>query len=85
MRLGDGRRGGFGVIPVLGNWDIRRKTLLSGKTFIHLHFFEEFGYPGEFPWYGIKVEKRMTECMTEEWDLTMLSAFFGNEWFTMFV
>ncbi|MGN0158934.1 MAG: HXXEE domain-containing protein [Brotaphodocola sp.] len=75
----------FGLLLCLGNWNLRMKTLLAGTLFIHLHFFEEFGYPGGFPWQGMQVERGMTECRPEEWDLTMLSAFFGNEWFAVFV
>lgn len=75
----------FGLLLYLGDWDLRLKTLLTGTMFIHLHFFEEFGYPGGFPWQGMHVEKGYTECKPEEWDLNLLSSFFGNEWFALLV
>lgn len=75
----------FGLMLELGSWDARTKMLLAGAMFIHLHFYEEFGSPGGFPWQGMRVEMHATECRPEEWDLTELSAFFGNEWFALAV
>lgn len=75
----------FGLLLCLGDWDLRMKTLLAGTMFIHLHFFEEFGYPGGFPWQGMKVERDAKECKPEEWELNQLSSFFGNEWFALAV
>lgn len=77
--------GAVGLTACLGNWDLRMRTLLLGLMFIHLHFFEEFGFPGGFPWQGEQVELGVKECKPEEWDLNMLSAFFGNEWFAVLV
>lgn len=75
----------FGLIGLLGDWDLRMRTLLTGTMFIHLHFFEEFGYPGGFPWVGMKVELKSVDDNPENWALNRISSLFGNEWFAVFV
>ncbi len=31
------------------------RLLLAAISILFLHFFEEFGWPGGFPWMGVKV------------------------------
>lgn len=69
------------LIIVLGNWDFTQKMLLGGLFFIELHFFEEFGFPGGFPWVGVKVELHKENTSPKTWELNNASAFFGNQWF----
>lgn len=75
----------FALILALGNWNFTQKILLCSMIFIQLHFFEEFGFPGGFPWIGMKVEMKMVENDPKKWPLNNASAFWGNQWFAVFV
>lgn len=75
----------FTLIAALGNWDIREMTLLISLTFIFLHFFEEFIFPGGFPWIGMKVELKITDTNPNNWPLNRANAMFGNWWFAVAV
>jgi hypothetical protein len=71
----------FVLILVLGSWNFTQKILLAGMIFIQLHFFEEFAFPGGFPWVGMKVEMKMVDDDPKKWSLNNASAFWGNQWF----
>lgn len=75
----------FVLALVLGNWDIREKMLLGSSFFIFLHFFEEFGFPGGFPYVGMKVELRITGMDPRHWPLNQANAMFGNFCFAVLV
>lgn len=75
----------FALALVLGDWNYTQKTLLGSMIFIQLHFFEEFGFPGGFPWLGMKVEMKMLEDDPKKWPLNNASAFWGNQWFAVAV
>lgn len=75
----------FVLALVLGNWDIREKMLLGSSFFIFLHFFEEFGFPGGFPYVGMKVELRITDMDPRHWPLNQANAMFGNFCFAVLV
>lgn len=77
--------GFFGLALALGDWSFTQKILLGSMIFIQLHFFEEFAFPGGFPWVGMKVEMRMVEDDPKKWPLNNLSAFWGNQWFAVAV
>lgn len=59
----------------MGNWSNQGKILILGLIFIHLHFFEEFGFPGGFAFGGIKVERKVVDRDVSKWPLNHLSAF----------
>lgn len=68
------------LIALLGDWDFREKTLLISLTFIMLHFYEEFVFPGGFAWCGLKVEMNITSTDAREWPLNRLNSMLGNWW-----
>ncbi|HAT53923.1 MAG TPA: HXXEE domain-containing protein [Lactobacillus sp.] len=77
--------GFYVLLLVMGSWSLLQKTLLLGLVFIHLHFFEEFGFPGGFAWGGIKVEMGHVSADARLWPLNQLSSLWGNEWFAIIV
>lgn len=77
--------GAIAATIALGNWDQRIELLLFSLLFIQLHFFEEFMFPGGFPWAGMKAERGNTDPDTSHWELNDLSSFWGNEWFAIAV
>lgn len=77
--------GAYGLILALGQWNLTQRTLLASLMFIHLHFYEEMGFPGGFPWIGMTVELNMDSEDPRQWELTELSSFFGNGWFAVVV
>lgn len=77
--------GVYALILYFGDWNIREKMLLASSIFIFLHFFEEFAFPGGFPWVGMKVELGIKDNDPKDWPLNELNAMFGNWWFAVFV
>ena len=77
--------GGYALLLGLGSWTVQQRALLMGLILLHLHFFEEFGFPGGFAWLGIRVEMWAVPPVVADWPLNQLSAFFGNEWFALVV
>lgn len=77
--------GGYALLLGLGSWTVQQRALLMGLILLHLHFFEEFGFPGGFAWMGIRVEMWAVPPVVADWPLNQLSAFFGNEWFALVV
>lgn len=75
----------FALIAVLGEWDFRMKTLLIATTFIFLHFYEEFAFPGGFPWCGLYAEMHITDTDARNWPLNLPNTMFGNWWFAIAV
>lgn len=73
------------LILALGDWNFTQKMLLGSMIFIQLHFFEEFEFPGGFPWVGMKVEMKIVEDDPQKWPLNNASAFWGNQWFAVTV
>jgi hypothetical protein len=73
----------FTLLLALGDWSFTQKMIFASMIFIQLHFFEEFGFPGGFPWVGMKVELRIVDDDPRKWPLTNASAFWGNQWFAM--
>lgn len=76
---------GVALLLALGTWTFEQRILLISLCLIHVHFFEEFGFPGGFVWGGLKVEQRQVDPDVSRWPLNMLSAWWGNEWFAFFV
>ncbi|MGM9524769.1 MAG: HXXEE domain-containing protein [Peptococcaceae bacterium] len=75
----------FALLLVLGDWSVREKMLLGSLIFIFLHFFEEFGFPGGFPYIGMKVELGIDHKDTRTWPLNQVNAMFGNFCFAVLV
>lgn len=73
------------VILICGNWTLLQQTLLASLVILHLHFYEEMGFPGGFPWIGMKIELHLADDDSRKWDLNQASSFFGNEWFAVVV
>lgn len=68
------------LLAVLGDWDLREKTLLISLCFIMLHFYEEFVFPGGFVWCGLKVEMNIIDTDARNWPLNHPNTMFGNWW-----
>lgn len=69
----------------LGDWDAQQKLTLGGTAIILLHFFEEFAFPGGFPWVGLHVEKGTDNTDAQSWELNNLNSLFGNWWYAVVV
>ncbi|MFC0379417.1 HXXEE domain-containing protein [Levilactobacillus acidifarinae] len=73
------------MILAMGTWTLEQRVLLIGLALIHVHFFEEFGFPGGFIWGGLKVELHHVDADVRKWPLNQLSSWWGNEWFAVAV
>lgn len=62
----------------MGDWNATQKYLLSSSAFLCLHFFEEFGFPGGFPYMGVKVLLGSAETDSSKWDVNNLNAMLSN-------
>jgi len=58
--------------------DPLQKVLLSSAAVLSLHFFEEFGWPGGFPFLGMKVMMNSTETDSTKWNCNNLNSMYGN-------
>lgn len=70
--------GAIFVIVALFVTDSLQKVLLLSAAVLFLHFFEEFGWPGGFPFLGMKVMMRSDETDSTKWNCNNLSSMFGN-------
>lgn len=61
------------------------KLLLAANMVLLMHFFEEFGWPGGFPWMGVKVLMGSNEMDSSKWNCNNLSSMFGNWTFLVMV
>lgn len=74
-----------GLVLGFGTWDMRQEMIIMAMMGLYLHFFEEFGYPGGFPWIGMAVEMGIRDTDATKWGFNQLSAVVDNWWFTMLV
>lgn len=58
--------------------DITSRLLWASISIIFLHFFEEFGTPGGFPYMGMKVLMGSREADKTKWNCNNLSSMFVN-------
>jgi hypothetical protein len=58
--------------------DITPRLLWASISILYLHFFEEFGAPGGFPYMGMKVLMGSSETGKTKWNCNNLSSMFGN-------
>lgn len=77
--------GATALIAILVPMDEVTKLLLAANSMLFLHFFEEFGWPGGFPWMGVKVLLGSDEMDPTKWDCNNLSSMFGNWGFLFMV
>jgi hypothetical protein len=77
--------GATALIAIFGTGDTLQKLLLASIAVMFLHFFEEFGFPGGFPWMGVKVLLSSDEMDSSKWDCNNLNSMFGNWGFLFFI
>lgn len=68
----------FAIILLTGNWDARQSYLLASSVFLCLHFFEEFEFPGGFPFMGVKVLLGKAETDSTKWNCNNLNSMLSN-------
>ena len=68
----------FALLAVLLPVGIVPKLLLLSSSILALHFFEEFGWPGGFPYMGVKILLGSDEKDSTKWDCNNLNCMFGN-------
>lgn len=73
------------IVAGLGSFDAQQAVVLVSMGLMFLHFFEEFGFPGGFPWIGLHVEMGITDTDSSSWSLNTLNSLVGNWWFIVFV
>ena len=73
------------LIAVFGPWDFTQRVLIALAACAFLHFFEEFWWPGGFPYVGVKVMLGKDEPDPSKWNANNLSSIFGNWGFLILV
>ncbi|MBQ6046282.1 MAG: HXXEE domain-containing protein [Bacteroidales bacterium] len=73
------------LVALLCVQDIVSRLLWLSISFLFLHFFEEFGWPGGFPYMGVKVMLGKDERDKSKWDVNNLSSMFGNWGFLLLI
>ena len=73
------------LLAIFGSWDFTQKTILALIVCLFLHFYEEFGFPGGFPYMGVKVLLGKDEPDPEKWGANNLNSIFGNWGFLILV
>ena len=73
------------TITFIGHWNLTQLTILAGLTLIHLHFYEEMGFPGGFPWMGVYAEFKDDVRDGHQLVLNKANTLWGNEWFAAVV
>ena len=73
------------IIAIFGPWDFTQRVLLALITCMFLHFFEEFWFPGGFPYVGVKVMLGRDETDPKKWGANNLCSLFGNWGFLLVV
>ncbi len=77
--------GATALVAILVPMNEVTQLLLAAISLLFLHFFEEFGWPGGFPWMGVKVLLGSNEMDSTKWDCNNLSSMFGNWGFLFMV
>ena len=73
------------LVLVFGSWNFTQKIILALIVCLFLHFYEEFGFPGGFPYMGVKVLLGKDEPDPEKWGANNLNSIFGNWGFLILV
>ena len=74
-----------GLLAVFAAEDTVQRIFLASIAILFLHFFEEFGFPGGFPWMGMRVLMGSKEPDSTKWNCNNLSSMFGNWGFLVLV
>ena len=64
---------------------LTQKMLLASIVFLFLHFYEEFGWPGGFPYMGVKLLLGKDEKDPRKWNCNNLSSMYGNWGFLLLI
>ena len=70
--------GAAALVAILVPMDITPRLLWASISILFLHFYEEFGAPGGFPYMGMKVLMGSSETDKTKWSCNNLSSMFGN-------
>ena len=70
--------GAAALVAILVPMDITSRLLWASISILFLHFYEEFGAPGGFPYMGMKVLMGSSETDKTKWSCNNLSSMFGN-------
>ena len=73
------------LLAVFGSWNFTQKIILALIVCLFLHFYEEFGFPGGFPYMGVKVLLGRDELDPKKWGANNLNSIFGNWGFLILV
>lgn len=73
------------LVAILVPMEPVTKLLFAANCVLLLHFYEEFGWPGGFPWMGMKVLMGSNEMDSTKWNCNNLSSMFGNWGFLFLV
>ena len=73
------------MVALIGRFDFRVSMILASLGMIHLHFYEEMGYPGGFPYMGEHMELGTDDENPEHWSLNLATTAWGNEYFAVVV
>ncbi|MCT0010729.1 HXXEE domain-containing protein [Weissella confusa] len=66
------------AMAIFGDWNALQTVQLITIAILFLHFFEEFGFPGGFPYTGVKLLLGRDERDKTKWDSNNLSSMYGN-------
>lgn len=70
--------GAAALVAILVPMNITPRLLWASISILFLHFYEEFGAPGGFPYMGMKVLMGSSETDKTKWSCNNLSSMFGN-------
>lgn len=77
--------GAVALVAILVPMADTSRLLLAANVVLLLHFFEEFGWPGGFPYMGMKVLMGSNEMDPSKWNVNNLSSMYGNWGFLLLV
>lgn len=73
------------LVVTFGSFDFTQTILLLMIACLFLHFYEEFWFPGGFPYVGMKVLMNSREKNPARWGANNLNSLFGNWGFLLLV
>ena len=73
------------LIAIFLPMTISQQLLIASIIVLLLHFFEEFGAPGGFPYMGVKILLGKDDRNPANWNCNNLSSMYGNWLFLILV
>lgn len=73
------------LVAIFLPMSISQQLLLASIVVLLLHFFEEFGSPGGFPYMGAKILLGKDDRDPSHWNCNNLSSMYGNWLFLLLV